>query len=244
MSEPDNDWRMEGFSHLFEDWNNPWSGQLVPKGTQLTIISVANLTKKKTISVNLPNATALLLNASERSWQEAKKIRIASKIDSSIKTTVAFESTKLSFDYLERVIESILLAFTALEAFINEHIPDDYIYVKKKGDGSFNNMDKAQIERFLSIDEKLSIVLPTLMDIPTPKGKKQWDSFISLKRIRDRVVHMKAEDRRSSGPDIPTLWHELLRAASPYESAKAMCDFFIKHFEKAPRWYTEYPNRK
>ena len=125
MKQPDNDWRMDDFVTLAKDWRSPWSGQLVPKGSQITKVSVAQLTKKKMVRITLPNATALFLSASRRSWESARSIREHSKIDRSIKSEVAFDTTSDSFDYLEQVMESIVMAFTALEAFVNELIDEN-----------------------------------------------------------------------------------------------------------------------
>ncbi len=47
-------------------------------------------------------------------------------MDKSLQADVYFPSDKEAFDYIERMIEAIILAFTALEAFVNEAIPDDF----------------------------------------------------------------------------------------------------------------------
>ncbi|HEY6530079.1 MAG TPA: hypothetical protein VIZ65_15420 [Cellvibrionaceae bacterium] len=43
MNESENDWRMQDFTHLTENWTNPWTGMNVPTGTQVTKISVVPL---------------------------------------------------------------------------------------------------------------------------------------------------------------------------------------------------------
>lgn len=244
MKQPDNDWRMDDFVTLAKDWRSPWSGQLIPKGSQITKVSVAQLTKKKVVRITLPNATALFLSASRRSWESARSIREHSKIDRSIKSEVAFDTTSDSFDYLEQVMESIVMAFTALEAFVNELIPDDFVYhTHKRSEIVLERMKKSEIERFLSLDEKLSKVLPEALNVESPKGTKCWKGFVKLKRVRDRIIHMKKDDRRSSGPDTPTLWHELFRVEPPFRQAKDICDFFVRRLNVAPRWVDEYPSK-
>ena len=175
MKDPENDWRMQDILFLDKDWNNPWTGVLIKKGTQLTRQSITQLNKKKHLSIALPNATALFLNSSRRSWESAKEIRINSNIDKSVKKEVSFNTMTESFDYIERIMESIIMAFTALEVFVNENIPEDFKYHKhKKSKIIIEIMDKKEIERWLSLDEKLSSVLPEAKDIDTPKGKKCW----------------------------------------------------------------------
>jgi len=242
MTESENDWRMHNMLHLSEDWTSPWCGQTAPKGSQVTLSSVVQLNKKKTLAIALPNATALCLNMSKRSWAEAREIRIKAKIDSSLKSEVGFDSHSEAFDYIERVMESIVMAFTALEAFVNEIIPDDYKYeAYRKSETILELMNKEQIERFLSLDEKLSTILPEVLSIKSPKGIRCWQGYRKLKTVRDRVIHMKNVDRRSSGPDIPTLWHELFKVKSPVFQAKDIIDYFVKAMDDCPRWHSEYP---
>jgi len=62
MIEPDNDWRMQDIFYTGEDWTSPWTGKTAQKGSQITLQSVTQLTKKKQLSFALPNATALCIN--------------------------------------------------------------------------------------------------------------------------------------------------------------------------------------
>jgi hypothetical protein len=241
VEEPDNDWRMQDVHFLGEDWKSPWTGQVSLKGTQITLQSITQLTRKKQLCVALPNATALCLSSSMRAWNEAKKIRKESNIDGSIKEQVEFDSRAESFNYIERVMESIVMAFTALEAFVNENIPDDYEYhAHRKSEVILKVMDKKAIERWLSLDEKLSEVLPDAKSVDSPKGSKCWQGYKELKNTRDRIIHMKKEDRRSSGPEIPTLWHKLFKVNAPYIQAKEVIDYFVKKTGVKPRWHDEY----
>jgi hypothetical protein len=242
VKESTNDWRMQDVVLTTEDTILPWSGQLIPKGSQLTLASVTKLNKKKHLSIDLPNATALCLSISLRSWNEASTIRKDSKIDVSIKKEVDFDSMTHAFDYIERVFESVILAFTSLEAFVNENIPDDFKYEETRKE-EVNLLDKSEIERRLSLDEKLSSVLPMAFGINSPKGKKCWQGYKDLKKIRDRIIHMKKLDRRSSGPEIPTLWHDIFKIRAPHKHAKEVMDFFVSEIGKSPRWHSEYPDR-
>ena len=103
LSDPaDDDWRLHATARLTEDWANPWSGQTVPKGSRLTVSSIMQLSKKKQLTIPLPNATALLLNSSAIAFTAARAIREASGIDKSLQTDVFFQSDKGAFDYIER----------------------------------------------------------------------------------------------------------------------------------------------
>ncbi len=124
---------------------------------------------------------------------------------------------------------------------MNENIPDDYEYqTHRKSEIILEVMNKKDIERWLSLDEKLSNVLPEAKSVDSPKGSKCWQGYKDLKTTRDRIIHMKKEDRRSSGPDIPTLWHKLFKVNSPYIQAKEVIDYFVKKAGVQPRWHSEY----
>lgn len=66
-------------------------------------------------------------------------------------------------------------------------------------------------------------------------------SFKNLKTVRDRIVHVKSEDRRSSGPDHPALWHEVFKIEPPHEQAKELIAHFVEATGIRPRWFVEYP---
>jgi len=100
LKDTENDWRMQDIHFLDKDWDNPWTGETVKKGTQLTRQSVTQLTKKKHLGIALPNAAALFLNSSKRSWLSAKKIRKESNIDGSAKKEVTFNTMSEPFDYV------------------------------------------------------------------------------------------------------------------------------------------------
>ncbi|MFP6844708.1 MAG: hypothetical protein VB958_05770 [Thalassolituus sp.] len=244
MEDLDNDWRMEDVHFVSEDTRLS-TGQIALKGSQVTRLSIAKVNRKKSIRILLPNSTALFLSASRRAWIEAQEIRKGSRIDRSIKKEVTFTTTQDSFDYLERVMESVIMAHSAIESFANENIPVDFVYHKhRRSDSVLEAMSSKDIERHLSLSEKLSLVLPECLSVDSPKGSKCWQGFVELKSVRDSLIHMKKDDRRSSGPEIPTVWHDLLVQEPPYRLAKDVCEYFIKNMDKAePRWYSEYPSK-
>jgi hypothetical protein len=235
------DWRVHATTTLAKDWLNPWSGQNVPKGTRLTVCSVMNLTKKKQLTISLPNATAILLSAAYRSYQVAQKIRHENKIDQSIKNQVVFVDEKSSFDYMEAKIESVVMAYTALEAFANELIPDSYEYEYTKRDSQKEVLNKEQIERIVSLDEKLSIVLPKILSVNSPKGTRCWEEYRKLKRTRDRLIHMKSSDRRSTTSENETLWHIIFTQNAPHIVVKEIISHYVRSMVEKPLWYGKCP---
>ena len=238
------DWRLQTIAHLAKDWENPWTGQLVLEGTRITVSTIIPLSNKRQLTIPLPNATALFLSASERAYIQAKQIRKENEIDQTRHHDVSFKSDALAFEYLEHIIESIILAFTAIEAFVNESIPVDYKYVHtKKSEIILEESDKRHIERHISIDEKISKVLPDILNCSSPKTSSCWGKYLELRRVRDRIIHMKSEDRVSSGPFNKTIWSALFVTPSPTVTAKNLIDYFLRHMEETPLWSRKYSTR-
>ncbi len=244
MDQPKNDWRIidSSYGRVAEDTYIPSVEQTVKKGAQIKVVSIIRLGSRKTLTIAVPNATALFLNISARSWNEAGEIRERNGIDNPTELDVEFSGDGEAFDYIERVIESVIMAFSGLEAFVNEMIPDDYrYYTHRTSKTILEPINKEAIERSLSLNEKLKSVLPDALKIKSPKGRKCWGGFIKLKKIRDRIIHMKTADRESSGPANPNLWHELFKVSCPHRQAMNMIDFFLKETKTQPKWREACP---
>jgi hypothetical protein len=241
----DDDWRLNMNLWLDQDWENPWTRQLVPKGTRINVSSIIQLTKRKRLTIPLPNATALLLNASATAFNLAKTIRDESGIDKSIRTELNFLNDKDAFDYIERMMESIVLAFTAFEAFVNETIPSDFVYSRHvHSEIILETADKTKIERYVPIDEKVTVILPEVLGCSSPKGSRCWQAYRQLKETRDRLIHMKSEDRRSTGAEVNTLWKAIFLTPAPHITVKTMVDYFVKHMAEKPGWHSKFPHNK
>jgi len=42
-------------------------------------------------------------------------------------------------------------------------------------------------------DEKLSVILPQLLECPSPKGLNLWARYVQLRRLRNDVIHLKGQ---------------------------------------------------
>lgn len=158
-------------------------------------------------------------------------IRKKSIIDKSIKGEVAFENTKSAFDYMSLVIESVVMAYSSIEAFANEQISDDHEYwSNRKSKEILLCSEKKEIERFFPLDEKMTDVLPQILGVKTPKHgtSRVWQIHKKLKKMRDEIIHMKADDRKSSGPEIQTIWDRLVVIEPPHKTAKKMIEHYYK----------------
>ena len=235
------DWRLQSTTHLAEDWISPWTGVRSPKGTRITVVSVIQLAKKKLLTVPIPNATASMLNAATIAYESARRLRTDSDIDQSLKNDVSFRSETDAMNHIERMIESIVLSFSAIEAFANESIPADFVYARhKNSEILLEAANKKTIERFLTIDEKLTSVLPEVLGCNSPKGTRCWRDYKELKDARDRIIHMKTEDRKSSGPEVNTVWKAIILSPAPHLAAKAVIDHFVAAMKTKPQWHSRF----
>lgn len=85
--------------------------------------------------------------------------------------------------------------FTAIEAFINKFIPDNYIFndIKNNKTEVYN---KDQIQRHLSFDVKLKEILPQIAGKDfSKKHPPTWQHIVNLKELRDFVVHTKTDSK-------------------------------------------------
>lgn len=244
MQTPDldkGDWRLQTTTHLAEEWTSPWTGITSPKGTRITLVSIIQLTNKKHLTIPLPNATASMLNAAAKAYESARSLRLGGEIDKTLKSEVSFKSEKDAIDYIERMIESIVLAYSAIEAFANESIPNDFVYARhNKSDILLEAASKETIERHISTDEKLTSVLPEILGCKSPKGTRCWQNYKQLKRARDRIIHMKTEDRKSSGPETDTVWKAIVLTPAPHLSAKEVIDHFVRSMSAKPQWFERF----
>ena len=65
----------------------------------------------------------------------------------------------------------LVFAYTALESFANDEIPDKFTYSVEETK-STEVYNKSQIERFLSMQVKLGDILPGVCSVPSPKGAR------------------------------------------------------------------------
>jgi hypothetical protein len=159
----------------------------------------------------LPSAPALFLTLA----QDAHERRAAIAFDDIFVEHPAPQGTYpedhgLLFDFFQELAAEVIFSFSAIEAFANENIPDDFVYPTQDRSKNAISLVKPDIERHVMLDEKLKRVLPQARGIPSPAGTKPWQEFKELKKVRDRLIHLKSLDRKSSGPEHQTIWGLML----------------------------------
>jgi len=237
------DWRHRAATTVAEDHRGPDGKVVCAKGTPITATTFIKHGGRE-IGFGDPSATALFLNQSHRSFVEAMRLH---PFHGEWPPSELEDSTRV-YDYLELICTSVFFAYTALEAFVNEELPEDYVYEREEQTDSgiyvVRQFDKEQIERHLSLSEKLATVLPRATGKPSPKGTSTWEDFVHLGRLRDRVVHMKSEDRkRSKAHDMypKSIWSDLLNPSQRDfpAIAKSMVLYFKQEDER--HWLRRCP---
>lgn len=168
-------------------------------------IDTVKLNRSREISYFVPNNIAMLMSVSTKASSRAKEIFDRKFKDSSYELNI----TKLTgnkkdaisaiskdvYDYIEEIQSSIVFAYTALEAFANISIPQDYVYhAKKNSKGITESYDKVAIERWLSLKLKIKFILPELYEARAVEKQKWWGQFVTLEEYRNEIIHQKSID--------------------------------------------------
>lgn len=233
------DWRIQGLAWTTAPFKDPATGKTVPADSPIVVVALLTY-KKERLGTSIPNATALFLNLSYSFHAEASSLLRKCITDKD-------EFGKLpddeSFTFFERMMGSVVFACTALEAFVNEQIPDSFAYVDTSDKRFTKTFDKEQIERQLSLDAKIGEVLPDVLRIKSIKGGTLWGAFIRLRELRDRIIHMKTKDREFKGDNPKSIWNALMSDPLPetYVTAKRIIDHFVIAKGNEPRWFQKCP---
>lgn len=148
------------------------------------------------ISVAAPNEISLSLSISRKAVAAADDLRERIK-NNSEERWFSNDVTDV-YDMLEEMQTAIVFSYRAIESFCNASIPSDYIYRKENQKGITEEYGKEQIERWLTTSEKVSSILPIVLDCKTPKSEKFWSDFKKLENLRNEIIHSKS----SSSLDI------------------------------------------
>lgn len=197
---------------------------------------------RKNISFGLPSAPALFLNIAREAHLRRAAIDLTSTFVAHPPQGTWPENHQSLFNYFEQFSCEVIFSFTALEAFANEVIPPEFTYqFKSEKKAELVTLGKPEIERRVSLDEKLKQVIPQAHSCPSPNGTRPWQDYKELKSVRDRLVHLKSIDRRASGPEDQTLWGLMLekqKVAFPDSAARV-----IGHYQtlvRDRRWFRSY----
>ena len=116
-------------------WKHNGKDIFEPKMNKV-VITKENTLKNEHISFYEPNNIGILLSIMKKSKEEALKL-FAEKIEPCFtvfeneQTLEYYNKNKIVYDFIEKMQTAIVFGYTAIEAFINVSIDDNYIYRKK-----------------------------------------------------------------------------------------------------------------
>jgi hypothetical protein len=220
------DWRVRVLTRLASDFPSAYPGGPSHRAGALVVQETPGRDATgKNVGFITPSAIALALSLAMKAAENARILRqqveeseVVSPFGPS--SSVTPESTPALYDYLEQCMTAVTFSFQALEAYCNETISDKltgtFALSRDKGRRRLE-LSADELERVASTEEKLGVILPDLLGIPNPKGRRVWQDFVALKEARDATMHIKSRDSaprimQPSDLDERTLFHRFLGA--------------------------------
>ncbi len=213
--------------------------------TGLGSIATTERIGKDLLNFGLPSSPALFLSLALNFKTQVDKIDLKNCFDNHPYPQGTWpEDHKKLFDFFELMFGQIIFSYSALETFSNIMIPKEYKFQLNRIDAkSTKEYNKDQIERNLSLDKKLDLVLPEVLLVNSPNnGSEMWKKFELHRKLRNRLIHLKSIDMTSTGPEIETIWGDLLRNHKTDFVSQAHS--LIGHFigtKNGFRWFKKFP---
>jgi hypothetical protein len=242
------DWRIKAVSRLANGFISP-EGHVYKAGSLATVTTVTEVGKGQVLSFTTPSPPALALSIAIRAAYSAKELRkkliFTEKVES---YPVFYDKPELEqlitndtdlYDFFEECMVAVTFSFQALETFSNMIIAEtlEHAYRLKRRKEKLE-LTAEELQREASTEEKLGTILPEILSMESPKGKKVWQDFKRLKTVRDTTIHMKAHDAHS-GANIhkETFFYKLLHVEAKEfpRAAIGMMAFFFQD-DQLPRW--------
>lgn len=108
-------------------------------------------------------------------------------------TTPNEVSNTYAYDYQGCASSCVICLFTAIECFVNDIIPEDFVY-QIKSPRKTETYDKKQIQVSISFMDKLTQVLPSAFGISFFKNSTPTNNHIyNLRDLRNDIVHTKSD---------------------------------------------------
>ncbi len=220
-------------------------------GTGLASRATTERINSVIVSFSLPSAPGLFLNLAHKAFTAYRDVGVPALFDPHPQG-IWPDDHKPLLDFCEQYSAHVVFAFTALESFANEVIAhavteNGYSYTTTRSTRQGKPGEKVtyrgeKIERNVSLNEKLVQVLPDALTVDSPKGLHIWRDYKNLKGWRDRIIHLKMVDRQARGPEVESIWGDMLRnAKKPFcdNAHKIMGHYGPKVTDR--RWHQKYP---
>ena len=175
----------------------------------------------------VPDPTLIYFNNAQLNIQaiiEQKKV-LLKKLD----VTIELNSPAIHdiYNYFGLTSGFVIFLFTSIESFINQMIPDDFIYEDEQNKRT-EIYNKNQIQEFLDFKTKITKVLnkateKNFFSNQTPTNQLIW----KLKEFRDDIIHTKQDEN-------PLKYNNLIKKSLSfkYESSLLAVAKFMNHYKK------------
>jgi len=155
------------------------------------------LNKKDKVDYFSPNNVGILLSISQKSLESSKKIINEfinqKEFDEDMdKQKLIVEDSISIYDYIEKIQSCIVFGYTALEAFTNLSIPNNFEYKSHNNKGVIEIYDKEAIERWLSLKNKIEDILVEIYETKPISGTNLWTRFLEFEKLRHSIIHQKS----------------------------------------------------
>ena len=149
--------------------------------------------------MNIPNDIAMYASIANKALERAIS-KYQEMHDRGVTYLILSDEQSSEFyDYFEEIIQAIIISYTTIECMANTCIPYHYEYVIEKT-GKKEVYNKDGIERFFSLKDKLKLIIPEAIGVPSPVNETWWQHLIELEKSRNEIIHSKdakAEERYS-----------------------------------------------
>ena len=204
-----------------------------PNDIKLVSASTTVHIEKREVCFSVPSHAALCLNMAHHAFRRAQELWTPDIIESTTSGFRVEDELPRLYDFFEQMILNVVFSFTAVEAFSNSIIPEDFVFTRVRDDKKCEeSYTKEQIERHLSLDVKISEVLPKIIGKACARGSSIWTEYVLLRDRRNRITHVKSADLGITLAGERTIWEELLKLRSKDSSLTA--HKIIKFFVPAP----------
>lgn len=140
-----------------------------------------------------PNDVALYSNIAERCLKQAREFYDKVILPRHKQWHGSFPSLEIQkeyYDYFEIIIEAVIFAYTALEAFANICIPSGWEY-QTEANGVKTIYSKEAIERKFPLRDKFKKIIRPILNTPDPSREGWWKTFTELENLRNEIIHTK-----------------------------------------------------
>lgn len=242
------DWRLQFVSTVAQSSYGPEGTVVLAAGTPLVAVCPVEHDSKTHLRFNAPSVSALLLDHSHRLWLDSKNmLELFTEGEGTSERPRTVPEDGPLFELLERRMAAVVFAYTSIEAFANEVIEEAYVKqaytysVLHPKTGVVYVLE--EIQRYMSLDEKLTGVLPEICNVKTIRGGALWQRYRALTKTRHFIIHPKLADTIQKAPDDEVLWKRL--SDSKYrdyaKDAKDIMMHYASNGSHAARWLFKCP---